>query len=233
MPHSAPGRRRSRISQARFRWSGLPWLAGLYWGDGQIAAAAQSSRFSMVSHGVSRSLRADDREVVGQRRTQHRCGAASRRQTRHHLNFRLRASPAAHRPAPPCRRCRCHRSRRRRSYRCAPAPSASRQRSASRVMGVGEARLAGVAIPHRIHTYTGWPTMASHARRAYHPNGHILRCPAIPTTITLPKRSQCSAATATVTPSALFLLRSVFRHPAAPPLTDIVYAGNGRTKSEE
>ena len=47
----------SRMSQALRRWSGRPLLEGLYRTMERSAFAAQSRRFTMVSHAVRRSLR--------------------------------------------------------------------------------------------------------------------------------------------------------------------------------
>lgn len=185
------------------------------------AAAAQSSRFSMVSHGVSRSLRLIDREGRGSAAHPaplRRCKPPSDPAP---PEFQAPAPrPAAHRPAPPCRRYRCHRSRPwRPSCRCAPAPAPA---GSARLPchGGGVKLLAGVAVPHQIHIYRVAYDGVTCPQGGICPNGHVLIA-AWPDTYynyltqnappNAPPRRRRSHR------PALFFVRSVFRHPAAPP----------------
>ena len=164
---------------------------------------------------------ADDRKVVGQRRTQHRSAAARRRQSRHHLNLGLlRFAPQL-------------------IDQCGHAVNAAvagadhggglaaarqlqRQLAALGLPchGRGVELLAGIAIPHQIHIdgvpHNGVARLQSLVR----PDGHIL--------ISAGADAHYNYLTQSAPPNAppqrrrshrpaLFFVRSVFRRPAAPP----------------
>ena len=194
---------------------------GVVQGDGQIR---RRRAVQPLFDGFPRRqpiAEADDRKVVGQRRTQHRCGAASRRQTRYHLNFRLlRLAPQLI-------------DQRRHAVDAAvtgadhgdgltAARQLQRQLAALGLPchGGGVKLLAGVAIPHQIHIHRVAYDGVTRPQGGIRPNGHILIA-ARPDTYynyltqsappNAPPRRRWSRR------PALFFVRSVFRHPAAPP----------------
>ena len=165
---------------------------------------------------------ADDCEIMGQRRTQHRPAAARRRQSRHHLNLRLlRLAPQLI-------------DQRRHAVDAAVTGAnhggglaAARQLQHQLAAlclpchGRGVKFLAGIAVPYQIHIDGVPHNGVARLQGLVCPDGHILiaaRADAHYNYLAQSAPPNAPPRRRRSLRPALFFVQSAFRHPAAPPV---------------